>query len=809
MKTASGFFLIFILIILSGCEKEQHYLATVETSPVTNITSNSAVSGGVITDYGSTVALACGVAWNTKPMPWVKDFLTNDSLGTDTFVSKLLNLEPATTYYVRAYAINSEGTSYGQQLSFTTLPEFAPDIFTVDASSVSDNSAVSGGYLQNPSNVKIISRGVCWDTLPAPETSDFLSQPASEDTLYSCELRNLLPGTTYYYRAFVIFDGGTLYGEEKEFTTLIPGAPVVVTNDATSVSYFSAAAGGTIVNTEQATIISKGVCWDTLPVPETSDFLSQAATEDTIYSCELRNLLPGKTYYYRAFVIFDGGTVYGEEKEFTTLIPGAPIVVTNDATSVSYFSATAGGTIEKTGQATIISKGVCWDTLPAPETSDLLSQAATEDTIYSCGLRNLLPGKTYYYRAFVIFDGGTVYGDQKEFITPTIPLPEVETFEVTGVNATKAVCHGHIEADSVVIIVSEGFCYSESAAPDLNDLSTSEGWEAGDFSSTISDLDPGTTYYVRAYATTCDGIIYGNEVFFTTHDTLPEVTTSEITSVTHESAVVAGLVISDGGAPVTSRGLCWSESTEPSLSDQYLQSGSGTGLFLGKISGLEIKTTYYVRAFATNKNGTVYGEQLHFTTQDTAQWILVFSDDFEDYVTGDHPSKWTTRFDGNDAEVSEDVAYEGTKSFMLSSKSSWARVEAFPLDSVPDELKFEGAVYVNQAFKGYFIGFGFKESANTYRFRNGTGLNNSNVFEFIGQDTISWTPQTWYKIEVQMNMVEDRARLWIDDQFIAEVNGQLADKTDMVDFAIGGYNFSGSTASKAYYDDIKLYFKKP
>ena len=94
--------------------------AFVETSEVTDITSNSAICGGnVTTDNGKTVT-AKGICWSTSENPTIEDNKTNDGFGTGSFTSELTDLEPNTTYYVRAYATNATGTAYGQQISFTT-----------------------------------------------------------------------------------------------------------------------------------------------------------------------------------------------------------------------------------------------------------------------------------------------------------------------------------------------------------------------------------------------------------------------------------------------------------------------------------------------------------------------------------------------------------------------------------------------------------------------------------------------------------------------------------------------------------------
>ena len=104
-----------------GGNNVEPVLATVTTSEITEITSNSAICGGnVTTDNGSTV-IAKGVCWSTSQNPTISDNKTEDGNGTGNFTSTLSDLAPQTTYYVRAYVTNEAGTSYGEEMSFTTL----------------------------------------------------------------------------------------------------------------------------------------------------------------------------------------------------------------------------------------------------------------------------------------------------------------------------------------------------------------------------------------------------------------------------------------------------------------------------------------------------------------------------------------------------------------------------------------------------------------------------------------------------------------------------------------------------------------
>ena len=95
---------------------------------------------------------------------------------------------------------------------------------------------------------------------------------------------------------------------------------------------------------------------------------------------------------------------------------------------------------------------------------------------------------------------------------------------------------------------------------------------------------------------------------------LPTVVTAAVTEITTNSAKGGGEVTNDGGAEVTGRGICWSTNENPTLSDNHVAAGTGTGAFTAMMNGLEAGTTYHVRAYATNEAGTAYGLDREFVT---------------------------------------------------------------------------------------------------------------------------------------------------------------------------------------------------
>jgi hypothetical protein len=132
---------------------------------------------------------------------------------------------------------------------------------------------------------------------------------------------------------------------------------------------------------------------------------------------------------------------------------------------------------------------------------------------------------------------------------------------------------------------------------------------------TLSDLSPSTTYYVRAYATNSIGTSYSNEVNFTTEDGMPILGTTSVSEITATSADLSGSVTIDTDIPdITQRGFVYSTSSSPTINDMKEIISGSFGNMYTTLSDLSPSTQYYVRAYATNSAGTSYSNWVSFYT---------------------------------------------------------------------------------------------------------------------------------------------------------------------------------------------------
>jgi hypothetical protein len=194
-------------------------------------------------------------------------------------------------------------------------------------------------------------------------------------------------------------------------------------------------------------------------------------------------------------------------------------------------------------------------------------------------------------------------------------IPVVTTAEVTSVTQTSATCGGDVLSQGDAEVTSRGIYLGTSGDQAIIDTITVDSTGTGSFTCKLTDLEPGTDYYVKAFANNIFGTGYGDTVSFTTEPaTLPEVITYSRIPVTKSTAKLYGEVLSDGESQLIEYGFCWSTSENPTLSDNCKTQDSDYRYFIATITNLEPGTKYFASAYATNHVGTAYGYIVSFST---------------------------------------------------------------------------------------------------------------------------------------------------------------------------------------------------
>lgn len=612
-------------------------LPVVITTSIDDITQHTAVvDGDVITNSGSPITER-GIVFSQSEMP---DLTTNEGITIDgnytgTFSSNLVDLLPETTYYIRSYVTNSNGTGYGEQLVFETIPLEVPTVITADVSSIDYNSALSGGSVVNEQGSEVTVRGVVWGTSenPTVESNIGISLDGNGLGEFSSAISGLANGTTYYIRAYATNSVGTSYANEFSFETLPAVLPTVITSDVQYVSQIDAMSGGNVIDGGGVTITARGVVWgqSSSPSVEENDGMTIDGSGLGFFISVVEPLTDGIEYYLRAYATNSVGTSYGDEFIFSTLDSGEdgqPCVGIDSVFYESYYYQTVqhGNQCwfaENLKYMPEVSQGTPNDSIPYfyvfGYNGDDIGEAMETDNYNEYGVQYNIPA------AYVVCpDGWSLPSDDdwKE-LEVSLGMNELQaniigyrgTYEGSKLAGTEEYwVDGLLDAD--VRFGESGF----NAIP-MNPYGDYAIW----WTSTSDTVNTNEYYYrklentsTRVYRDVAEGRFKYSvrcvKEMFTPN--VPVVSTSTSFESSDSAIFAGGLVEYHGGADVTSRGIVCGLSSSPSLESNsgIAYEGTGLGGFECMVDGLEPGTIYYFRAFATNIVGTAYGENMCYGT---------------------------------------------------------------------------------------------------------------------------------------------------------------------------------------------------
>ena len=246
------------------------------------------------------------------------------------------------------------------------------------------------------------------------------------------------------------------------------------------------------------------------------------------------------------------------------------------------------------------------------------------DGNYHANLVDLQDNTTYYIRYSVSNRfSSVIVNDISQFSTLQPSVPTISIDSIGDIWDTHAKAFINLSFDGGTPISKMGICWGTQPNVTIQDNKKEAQTTTSVFD--ITSLQPNTTYYIRAYAENKKGVSYTEEKSFITF-ALPEVQTSDITDIQLTSALLAGSLIFDGNDAATVAGFCWGRSSEPTLLGNHQELKVTNNSFSYALSNLEDETQYFVRAYARNKIGVVYGEEKSFTTQSAVIPTVITTD---------------------------------------------------------------------------------------------------------------------------------------------------------------------------------------
>ena len=486
---------------------------TVITTSVNSITINTASCSGNITIEGGNSIISRGVCWSTSPNPTIElSTKSTAGIGMGSFTASIFGLKAGTTYYARAFATNNEGAAYGNEISFVTTAPSIPAVTTTGASSITTTGALTGGNVISDGGSPIVARGVCWSKNTEPTTSDSKTIDGSGLGVYLSSIAGLSSGVNYYFRAYATNSAGTSYGAQYIISTLT-AIPTLTTSAVSTLTISSLSCGGNITTNGGLSILARGVCWSVSPNPTINDTKTSDGTGSGKFYSIIANLLPVTTYYIRAYATNNLGTAYGNQIS-TSTSPAPPVLTTNALSVISSTVVTSGGNITSDNGSAVTVRGVCWGINHKPTINDSKTIEGSGTGKYTSLITGLNHNNTYYFRAYATNSFGTSYGGELSYNTVT-SLPMVSTTPITARGISTAISGGTVTTDGGSAITERGVIWTINNIPVINGK-TSDGIGSGHFTSKITDLQSGTTYHVKAYATNAVGTAYGDEFSFTT-----------------------------------------------------------------------------------------------------------------------------------------------------------------------------------------------------------------------------------------------------------------------------------------------------
>jgi len=536
------------------------------------------IRSNVSSDGGASVT-ACGICWSTFPNPSISNNVYVSGKGTGMFFGQASNLTASTIYYIKSFATNSVGTSYSNEISVKTTSgsEMGYPVLSTSNVTASTTHANTGGIISSQGEASVTARGICWNTSPDPTIANYTTACGSGLGIFSTSATNLSQGTTYYLRAYATNLAGTAYGNEICFTTT-----EVKIGDAFQggiVAYFYKENDDGYISTMYTGLLASPSDMGTTVWYNNATYIATGQTQTGLGDAGFSNTahisgIQGTGNYAANLCLYSSLPQNG----FPWYLPS------RDELNIFYTNRIAIGGFS---------------------TSEYWSSSESKiSSAYYALCQNFLGG---LQGADLKSKNYSVRAARKFAIAPSCPI--VKTVAINAITSEGVTCTRNILSNGGSNVTASGICWSTSSYPPpypyprTNENIISDGSGTGVFTSTLTNLVYGLTYYVRAFATNSKGTTYADQLVFTY--LYPIVVTTPVTC-SDNMIITGGNVTNDAGQTILDRGVCWSFSNATPL-DFWIKvsSGSGTGSYITTFNAQN--TAIYIRAYITTILGTSYG----------------------------------------------------------------------------------------------------------------------------------------------------------------------------------------------------------
>ena len=313
-------------------------------------------------------------------------------------------------------------------------------------------------------------------------------------------------------------------GVTSEYQLLLERIPAIVTADRDTLDFGKSynTMSFNIVNSSYEDMewsVEENCKWITEVKPK-SGVLKFGGSETIVIVID-RDMLDGGTNSANIVLRSTNGSTEVKviaEGEYKTV----PSLETYEVTNIRAYSATLNGEVTNSGSPEYTERGFVYSTTENPTIENCITKVTSpknSNTKFSCDIKNLELGQTYYVRAYATNSNGTAYSQYDMTFTTQPVLPTVSTFEIEDMNYTEgsATLRGKIESVGEPAYTERGFVWSTTPEPTINDnCIPKSGTGTGTFSCYTTELPKNRTFFVRAYAKNQAGVAYGNEVSVST-----------------------------------------------------------------------------------------------------------------------------------------------------------------------------------------------------------------------------------------------------------------------------------------------------